>query len=112
MLINGTIWGEIMDEYISKKVIYDKVNFCTMLFAGSPWDSGYNAAMLEMQMFVEHKLPADVLPAEVIDHIKHRMMETAFNSIGDSDGAGEIIEVIANRIDLWVDDFKRGDTNG
>lgn len=101
-----------MDEYISKQKIYDKANFSTMLFAASPWDSGYNASMLEMQMFVEHLPPADVLPAKVIDHIKHRMMETAFNSIGDFDGASKIIEDITNRIDLWVDEFKRGDING
>lgn len=99
-----------MDEYISKKTIYDKVKFNTMLFAVSPWDSGYNAAMSEVRMYVDHVSPADVLPVEIIDHIKHRMMETAFNSIGYSEDAGKTIEDIANRIDLWVDEFKRGDT--
>ena len=51
---------------------------------------------------------ADVKPASVIkelqEHIKQRILETAFNNGGIY---GEVAEDIANRIDIWVDEFGR-----
>ena len=55
------------------------------------------------------ELPAaDVQPVSVIkelqEHIKQRILETAFNNGGIY---GEVAEDIANRIDIWVDEFRR-----
>lgn len=105
-----------MDEYISKtkfeELMLEKAR-CSFDFYYTDKSEhyrddaiGYNMAANEVHVFPV----ADVFPAEIIDHIKHRMMETAFNSVGCTDDASMTIEDIANRIDLWVDEFKRGDT--
>ena len=51
---------------------------------------------------------ADVKSASVIkelqEHIKQRILETAFNNGGIY---GEVAEDIADRIDIWVDEFGR-----
>lgn len=51
---------------------------------------------------------ADVQPVLVIkelqEHIKQRILETAFNNGGIY---GEVAEDIADRIDMWVDEFRR-----
>ena len=48
------------------------------------------------------------MPASVIEklreHIKQRILETAFNNGGIY---GEVAEDIADRIDIWVDEFVR-----
>ena len=38
------------------------------------------------------------------EHIKQRILETAFNNGGIY---GEVAEDIADRIDIWVDEFRR-----
>lgn len=56
------------------------------------------------------KKAADVQPVSVIkelqEHIKQRILETAFNNGGIY---GEVAEDIANRIDIWVDEFRRNE---
>lgn len=51
---------------------------------------------------------ADVQPVSVIkelqEHIKQRILETAFNNGGIY---GEVAEDLADRIDIWVDEFRR-----
>lgn len=58
--------------------------------------------------FIEAMPAADVQPASVIkelqEHIKQRILETAFNNGGIY---GEVAEDIADRIDIWVDEFGR-----
>lgn len=53
---------------------------------------------------------ADVQPVSVIkelqEHIKQRILETAFNNGGIY---GEVAEDIADRIDIWVDEFRRSE---
>lgn len=107
-----------MDEYISKTKFEglmqnkSRSNF-DLYYADKSKHYLNNAVAYSVAADEAHGFPSeDVLPAEIINHIKHRMMETAFNSIGDFDDASNIIEDIADRIDLWVDEFKRGDTNG
>jgi hypothetical protein len=105
-----------MDEYISKtkfeELMLEKARCNFDLYYAYKLDHykddaiGYNMAANEVHVFPA----ADVLPAEIINHIKHRMMKTAFNNVGCTDDASKIIEDIADRIDLWVDEFKRGDT--
>lgn len=105
-----------MDEYISKTKFEElmrkkaRSNFDLYYVSKS---KHYRDCALGYNMSADdaHVFPvADVLPAEIINHIKHRMMETAFNNVGCTDDASKIIEDIADRIDLWVDEFKRGDT--
>ena len=55
---------------------------------------------------------ADVQSVSVIkdlqEHIKQRILETAFNNGGIY---GEVAEDIADRIDIWVDEFGRAEND-
>lgn len=42
---------------------------------------------------------ADVIPAKIIEHIKQRILETAFNN---DEVYSEVAEDIVDRIDFWV----------
>lgn len=42
---------------------------------------------------------ADVIPAKIIEHIKQRILETAFNN---DEIYSEVAEDIVDRIDFWV----------
>lgn len=53
---------------------------------------------------------ANIQPVSVIkklqEHIKQRILETGFNNGGIY---GEVAEDIADRIDIWVDEFRRAE---
>ena len=60
---------------------------------------------------VFNKIPAaDVQSVSVIkelqEHIKQRILETAFNNGGIY---GEVAEDIADRINIWVDEFRKAE---
>ena len=79
-----------MKEYISKELVEQ---------VGERF--GY-----PVQETLEQLPTADVQPVlvskELQEHIKQRILETAFNNGGIY---SEVAEDIANRIDFWVDEF-------
>lgn len=88
-----------MAEYIEREEIMNR------LFTEYATDS--KADVFELIRSIP---AADVQSISVIkelqEYIKQRILETAFNNGGIY---GEVAEDIANRIDIWVDEFGRID---
>ena len=98
-----------MAEYIEKAAILSK---CEEMWnaADETTQTGVDTinTIDRITDFIEAMPAADVQPASVIkelqEHIKQRILETAFNNGGIY---GEVAEDIADRIDIWVDEFGR-----
>ena len=98
-----------MVEYIEKAAILSK---CEDMWnsADETTQTGVDTinTIDKITDFIEAMPVADVQPASVIkelqEHIKQRILETAFNNGGIY---GEVAEDIADRIDIWVDEFGR-----
>lgn len=96
-------------EYISRDDALIAMQYCCENC------DNYNGAMCRAcnnadEMDIICDIPAaDVQPVSVIkelqEHIKQRILETAFNNGGIY---SEVAEDIANRIDFWVDEFVSG----
>lgn len=88
----------MMIKYVSKDIICAKMMNCN-----------FRSPDMTVLDFINDELPAaDVRPVSAIkelqEHIKQRILETAFNNGGIY---GEVAEDIANRIDIWVDELRR-----
>lgn len=92
-----------MNEYISRDKVLSYV-YATHSTGGFKTEDDY----LWFQEAVVDAATANVQPVSVIkelqEHIKQRILETAFNNGGIY---GEVAEDIADRIDIWVDEFRR-----
>ena len=106
-----------MDEFIEKKKLVNRLKMWLMDLEDD-MDKGEYGELCENKgareaiesciCEVEEQPAADVQPISVIkelqEHIKQRILETAFNNGGIY---GEVAEDIADRIDIWVDEFGR-----
>ena len=98
-----------MAEYIEKVAILSK---CEEMWndADETTQTGVDTinAIDRITDYIESLPAANVQPTSVIkelqEHIKQRILETAFNNGGIY---GEVAEDIADRIDIWVDEFRR-----
>ena len=86
-----------MIDYIRRDFVLQVIDTVNRLggFAGYP---DYCSLFDE----IESAPAADVQPTGVVEHIKQRILETAFNNGGIY---SEVAEDIANRIDFWVDEL-------
>lgn len=72
------------------------------------WDEGQECIDF-YGVFTKNDLINLILMPNPIELIKKRLLETAFNSVGDLCDASELLEDIESRIDFWV---KEGEKNG
>lgn len=89
-----------MKEYVSLQAVLDIVmQYC-------PDDDGSclkaDRDIRDVLDEIEEISVTDILPIKILEHIKQRILETAFNNGGIY---GEVAEDIADHIDTWVDEF-------
>lgn len=99
-----------MAEYIEREAVvrYLKGYSEKECNSNSPYGMITSSVLNKAERALSEMPAADVQPISVIkelqEHIKQRILETAFNNGGIY---GEVAEDIADRIDIWVDEFRR-----
>lgn len=91
-----------MKEYLELEKVLDDSHIITVQ------TRNYGSLEVVPVEYLANIPSTDVQPVSVIkklqEHIKQRILETVFNNGGIY---GEVAEDIANRIDIWVDEFGR-----
>lgn len=76
------------------------------------WDTDWDEGQEYIDFFgiyTESDILSLILMPNSIELIKKRLLETAFNSVGDLCDASELLEDIESRIDYWLKGEKNAD---